>query len=606
MVSDAPNMRRYRPFVLDCLVISFLWLSCLKIKTLANQDRSCRTIHLLPVQTGRYFEGHVFMNLTVGKDGCEHWCLMENKCVSVNIGSGKSPSSVICELSDSDHCQHPKDLKPRQGWTYRGAKNPCCYNPCLNNGKCLLGYTEKNYACECPPGFTGENCKNDIDECNTGSHDSNENATCTNTAGKFNCTCKPGFPGDGRSCSDVDECSTGIHDCNENATCTNTAGNFNCTCKTGFTGDGRSCSARPLDNQLPTAHFANDCTGKLNNFTKYQDLPTQSALDVEVFTIDGSLFMAFVQFREGTPGKYNYKVDSYIYKLNESAGNFTLHQTINTNGAYDVEYFMIADKHYIAIANFQDGNTYNLNSSIFQWNGHSFELCQNISTSGATSFNFFKIHSELFLAVTNSYNGSSSRINSSIYKWEDNKFEELQEIRTQYARASTVLTIDNETFIVFANGYDSDPSHSSDVMKWSGKKFIDPKFPQIFGLDVRDLKPFTIDDTVFLALATTNGIVIYKWDGEKFVNVNQTFSKPRNVWSVHTFTMCGQTFLCATGWHSSELVLYVHSESKFMAMYQDIENKYFPRSVTSFEHKGHTYLAVANYSIVYKSGLKWF
>ncbi|XP_068684955.1 thrombospondin-type laminin G domain and EAR repeat-containing protein-like [Montipora foliosa] len=351
-----------------------------------------------------------------------------------------------------------------------------------------------------------------------------------------------------------------------------------------------------------------DCTGKLNNFIKYQDLPTLPALDVEVFTIDGSLFMAFAQYR--THGKYNYKVDSYIYKLNESAGNFTLHQTINTTGALHIEYFMIADKHYIAIANYWDGSIYNLNSSVFQWNGHSFELCQNISTSGATSFNFFKIHSELFLAVTNSYDGSSSRINSSIYKWEDNKFEELQEIRTQYAWASTVLTIDNETFIVFANWNDSDPSHSSDVMKWSGKKFIDPKFPQIFGLNVRDLKSFTIDDTVFLAFATMSGIVIYKWDGEKFVNVNQTFSKPRNVCSVHTFTMCGQTFLCATGFSSSELVLYVHSESKFMAMYQDIENKDWPTIVTSFEHKGHTYLAVANFygsnSIVYKSGLKWF
>ena len=351
-----------------------------------------------------------------------------------------------------------------------------------------------------------------------------------------------------------------------------------------------------------------DCTSKLNYFTKYQDLPTQSARDVEVFTIDGSLFMAFANYREGTSGNYNYKVGSFIYKLNETAGHFTLHHTIATIGAWDIEYFMIADKHYIAIANHEDGSIYNLNSSVFQWNGHSFELWQNISTSGATSFNFFKIHSELFLAVTNSYDGISKSINSPIYKWKDNKFEELQEIRTHDAWASTVLTIHNETFIVFANFYNSDPSHSSDVMKWSGKKFIDPKSPQIFGHRVWDLKAFTINDTIFLAFATMySGIVIYKWDGEKFVNVNETISKPDYVNTLHTFTMCGQTFLCAAKFY--RLVLYVHSKSEFMSRYQEFPQNYGPRRVKSFEYKGHTYLAVANVwhnSIVYKSGLKWF
>ena len=320
--------------------------------------------------------------------------------------------------------------------------------------------------------------------------------------------------------------------------------------------------------------------------------------------------MAFANYREGTGGNFSYKVGSGIYKLNESAGNFTLHQTINTTGAYDIEYFMIADKHYIAIANRMDGSIFNLNSFVFQWNGHSFELCQNISTSGATSFNFFKIHSELFLAVTNSDDGSSSRINSSIYKWEDNKFEELQEIRTHGALASTVLTIHNETFIVFANWYNSDSSRSSHLMKWSGKKFVDPEFPQIFDYHIWDLKSFTIKDTIFLAFATKfAGIVIYKWNGEKFVNVNQTFSKPRSVSTLHTFTMCGQTFLCAAEYDHDVLVLYVHSESEFMSRYQELPQNNGPKHVKSFEYKGHTYLAVANergYSAVYKSGLKWF
>jgi len=39
--------------------------------------------------------------------------------VSVNIGPPVN-DKVVCELSDLDHIQQPQDLKPRQGWTYRG------------------------------------------------------------------------------------------------------------------------------------------------------------------------------------------------------------------------------------------------------------------------------------------------------------------------------------------------------------------------------------------------------------------------------------------------------------------------------------------------------
>ena len=103
--------------------------------------------------------------------------------------------------------------------------------------------------------------------------------------------------------------------------------------------------------------------------------------------------------------------------------------------------------------------------------------------------------------------------------------------------------------------------------------------------------------------------MIYKWDGEKFVNVNQTLSKPLSVSTLHTFTMCGQTFLCAAEYYHDVLVLYVHSESEFMSRYQELPQNYRPRRVKSFEYKGHTYLAVANVngsSAVFKSGLKWF
>ena len=44
----------------------------------------------------------------------------------------------------------------------------------------------------------------DIDECAQDTHNcSRDHATCTNTEGLFNCSCDPGFSGDGHNCAGV-------------------------------------------------------------------------------------------------------------------------------------------------------------------------------------------------------------------------------------------------------------------------------------------------------------------------------------------------------------------------------------------------------------------
>ena len=45
--------------------------------------------------------------------------------------------------------------------------------------------------------------------------------------------------------ADFDECSS-ENECHTNATCTNTNGSYNCTCKRGFQGDGRNCNGKIL------------------------------------------------------------------------------------------------------------------------------------------------------------------------------------------------------------------------------------------------------------------------------------------------------------------------------------------------------------------------
>ncbi|XP_065180413.1 fibrillin-1-like [Sycon ciliatum] len=43
------------------------------------------------------------------------------------------------------------------------------------------------------------------------------------------------------TCDDIDECTTGVDDCDAMASCSNTIGSFECSCKSGYYGNGTSC-----------------------------------------------------------------------------------------------------------------------------------------------------------------------------------------------------------------------------------------------------------------------------------------------------------------------------------------------------------------------------
>ena len=159
--------------------------------------------------------------------------------------------------------------------------------------------------------------------------------------------------------------------------------------------------------------FTSGCSTGFHFFEKVQDLPTRGAKGVEHFTINGSLFLAFANYHGDI---YKEKTSSVIYKMNEPTGKFTLYQTLQTRGGFHLEYFSIADKHFLAVANHYDG-TYQLDSAVYQWNGKRFVVFQKIPTKGGHHFTFFTINREHYLAVANHYDGSTYSIKSVIYKW---------------------------------------------------------------------------------------------------------------------------------------------------------------------------------------------
>ena len=67
---------------------------------------------------------HVIKNITLGlgmRSSCRGRCTLNDKCVSYNIGP-PIKDQVLCQLSDSDHIQHPKDLVTQEGFVYRNSE----------------------------------------------------------------------------------------------------------------------------------------------------------------------------------------------------------------------------------------------------------------------------------------------------------------------------------------------------------------------------------------------------------------------------------------------------------------------------------------------------
>ena len=275
-----------------------------------------------------------------------------------------------------------------------------------------------------------------------------------------------------------------------------------------------------------------------------------------------------------------------------------------------MEYFKTGDQHYLAVANFQNRSSYRQNSVIYQWNlsQEQFVVFQSIKTSAAHSFDFFEITNEQFLAISNCRDGSSYFINSFIYKWNSNKFEKIQDIATEGAVKTETFVIGNETFIAFANhgqwhlSPQNQDSVQSAVFKWSGQQFVKLQSFQTYG--AWDVKSFSDNGSTFLAFANyRHGVQhninssIYKWNGSHFVLFQSIPTSGAT--GLHPFMMCSQTFLGVANHfddddrYNTKSVIYRVSQEQF-TKYQEISTR-GAFDMTSFQYKGHAYLAVANH-----------
>ena len=140
------------------------------------------------------------------------------------------------------------------------------------------------------------------------------------------------------------------------------------------------------------------------------------------------------------------------------------------------------------------------------------------------------------------------------------------------------------------------------VFQWSGQQFVKLQSFQTYA--ARDVKSFSVNGSNFLAFANHRSgsgqhninSPIYKWNGSHFVLFQSI--PTRGAVALHPFMMCSQTFLGVANhhdddtWFNTTSVVYRVSQEQFIE-YQEIPTQ-GAFGMTSFQYKGHTYLAVAN------------
>ncbi|XP_032262240.1 vitamin K-dependent protein S [Phoca vitulina] len=112
----------------------------------------------------------------------------------------------------------------------------CSPLPCNEDGYKSCKDGQARFTCICKPGWQGDKCEYDINECKDPSNvNGGCSQICDNTPGSYHCSCKSGFFMllNKKDCKDVDECSI-MPDICGTAVCKNVPGDFECECAEGY------------------------------------------------------------------------------------------------------------------------------------------------------------------------------------------------------------------------------------------------------------------------------------------------------------------------------------------------------------------------------------
>lgn len=86
-------------------------------------------------------------------------------------------AGLQCEVNEDDCAPKPGSSEPR----------------CRNGGQCVDGVGR--YTCFCPPGFVGEHCEGDVNECLSSPCRAPGSLDCIELVNDYQCLCRLGYTG---------------------------------------------------------------------------------------------------------------------------------------------------------------------------------------------------------------------------------------------------------------------------------------------------------------------------------------------------------------------------------------------------------------------------
>jgi hypothetical protein len=145
----------------------------------------------------------------------------------------------------------------------------------------------------------------------------------------------------------------------------------------------------------------------------FNQINTHGAFDWEYFSFNDKHYLAVANHHNDATRN----IPSALYKYDPTTDQFVEFQTVDTHGARDWEYFSFDDKHYLAVANAYNGATYNIPSALYKYDPTTdlFVEFQTVDTHGAQAWEYFSFDNNHYLAVANYYNGATRNIPSTIY-----------------------------------------------------------------------------------------------------------------------------------------------------------------------------------------------